>query len=199
MTGGTFERRWLIEKNWLVINDFYLFVTLIARNLCVASGQRQVRARIVIKRRRDPSQNVVALRATSLSPFCELPAMGLDMAVFADLRCSFELRLMRAGRSFVACAASYRAMRTEQRKLGLRMIKAVYVRPGPYVVAGFTAKWRSVRPTPSHALFEFTFVRINVTCRTGLVFKMKRHCLICASSASDLVALIARHGHVSSG
>lgn len=63
-------------------------------------------------------------------------------------------------------------------------------------MACFAAEWRSVCAAPGHAVLEFTMMWINVASSTNLVLEMEGKNLVGASSGPNLVALIARDGHV---
>jgi hypothetical protein len=102
MTVGTVIRGWFVEKNRSTGNHFRYFVTLITKNFGMTSSQREVRTGVMIKGRGNPSLDVVTIRAMSLAGLGELGSMGLHVAAFADLRCSFELGLVGTERGFVA-------------------------------------------------------------------------------------------------
>jgi hypothetical protein len=76
------------------------------------------------------------------------------------------------------------------------MIKAAHVCPRLHVMTGLTAERRSICAAPRHAVFEFTFMRINVASSTTLILKMEREHLVGRAARPKLVAFIARHCHV---
>jgi hypothetical protein len=63
-------------------------------------------------------------------------------------------------------------------------------------MTGLTTKRRSICAAPGHAIFEFTFMRINVASGTTLILKMEREHLVGRAARPKLVAFIARHCHV---
>jgi hypothetical protein len=138
----------------------------------------------------------MAVRTTGLSSLCELGSVSIRVAVFADLRGSLELSLAGAGRGFVTCGAGNGAMSPQEREFGFRMIETAHVRPRLHIVTSLTTKSRSIRAAPGHAVFEFTFMRINVAGGAALILKMEGEHLLCWSPGSHLVTIIARHGHV---
>jgi hypothetical protein len=87
-------------------------------------------------------------------------------------------------------------MRPEERELCLRMVEAVHLRPRLYVVASLATERRSVCAPPRHSVFEFALMRIEMTRRAALIFKMEGQDLVRAASGTRFVALIARHGHM---
>ncbi len=95
----------------------------------MASGEREVRTGVVIKRGRDPSLDVVALCTTGLAGFRELGPMRINMAILADLRSSLKLHLARTRRGFVAGATCHRPMGAKEGKFGFRMVETEYIRP----------------------------------------------------------------------
>jgi hypothetical protein len=129
VTVGTVIRGWFVEKNRLAINHFRYFVTVVTNNFGMASRQREVRTGVMIKGRGNPSLDVVTIRASGLASLGELGSVGLHVAAFTDLRCSFELGLVGTGRGFVACATGDSAVCSQKREFGFRMVKAVHVCP----------------------------------------------------------------------
>lgn len=92
------QRRRLVEKNFLAGNLAHSFVTKITFYVGMSALQRELRSLIVIKNRRHPSRNVVAVRTRCFARFCnKLPTMPVRVAFFALLRRSLKLRLFRAG------------------------------------------------------------------------------------------------------
>jgi hypothetical protein len=102
---GALVGSWFIEKDGFAVDHLRFLVTFVTKNVRVASRKREVRARVVIKSGRNPSLDVVALRTAGLPCLGELRSVRVGMAIFADLRRSFELRLVGARRLFVTGAA----------------------------------------------------------------------------------------------
>ena len=50
MTVGTFLRRWFVKKDRFAIDHLRFLVTFITKNMRVTSGEREVRARVVVER-----------------------------------------------------------------------------------------------------------------------------------------------------
>ena len=85
MTVGTVIRGWFVEKDRLTANHFRYFVAFVANDFGMASRQREVSTGVMIKRRGNPSPDVVTLRATGLTGFGELGSVRLHVATFTDL------------------------------------------------------------------------------------------------------------------
>ncbi len=176
-------------------------MALRAAHIFVPSGQRKLRAFIVVKRGRRPPLVHMAILALGDPSVLgrELRPVRIRVASFALLRRPFELNLVRAGQHLVAFVAGHRAMRPDQRKFRLRMIEAANVDPGSSVVARFAALRRSIGPLGRHALLEFPLVDIFMAGRAGAVLEMERLNLVRSSVQAGFVALRAGHRHVRPG
>ena len=109
-----------------------------------------------------------------LAVVCQkLITVSLLVAILALPGCSPEPRLVIC-RGFVALAARYRPVRSEQRIFCFRMIEAIDVCPGLHAVARLATKDRSVRASARHLFVEFPFVRAFVTCRAGSILELER-------------------------
>jgi len=102
----------------------------------------------------------VALGARSLPSLRELARVRVFVTIPTNLRGALELHLARAHGRLMAGAALDHTVRAEKRELRFRMVKAIYIYPGSYVVAGFTAQGCAVGTPPRHAIFEFAVMRI---------------------------------------
>ena len=138
----------------------------------------------------------MALRAGGFPGLCELRSVRVGMAILANLRCPFELRLVRTGRRLMTGTAGNCPVGAQKRELGFRMIEATYVRPRLRVVTGLATERGSIRATPGHALFKFAVVRINVAGRAALILEMEGEHLVRRAACACLVTLVARHRHV---
>lgn len=139
MAIGALRQRLLVDDDWLVRNQARLRVTFVTCNSLMPSLQRKMRSRIVVEQGRNPALRTVAIRTGSLARFRKLPCMHVLVAIFANLRCSLELHLRGSHGNLVTRAAFHDSMRTQQRKLGFRVIESADIRPRSYVVARFTA------------------------------------------------------------
>jgi hypothetical protein len=66
-------------------------------------------------------------------------------------------------------------------------------------MTGLAAERRSICAAPGHAIFEFAFMRINVTSRAAPILEMEREHLVGRAARPKLVTFIARHCHVRAG
>ena len=96
----------------------------------------------------------------------------------------------------MASAALHYAVCPQQGKLGLGVVKAVHVRPGPHVVTSLATKRRPIRATLAHPVVELAMVRIVMAGRAGHVWEAEGKDLVFSSRGSDLVALRASHRSV---
>ena len=126
---GALRRRQLINDDRLRINQARLLVTLVTSDLCVASLQGEMSPGIVVENRRHPALCIVTIRAMRFPALLKLTSVRILVTILTDLRCAFELYVLRADRNFVAGSASNGAMRSEQRECRFRMIKPVDVGP----------------------------------------------------------------------
>ena len=120
---------------------------------------------------------------------CKLPVVRIGVASFASLSRAFELNPILSRQNFMAGAAGHRAMHSQKRKLGLRMVKAVHVDPRFGVVAGLATKRGSVWPPPLHPVPEFPMMRIEMTGCATLILELKRQDLVGAPGNAGLVAV----------
>ena len=196
-----FLGRGLVKQNRFARNLLLQGVALRAAHIFVPSGQRELRALIVIKRGRRPPLVHMAILALGDPSFLgrELRPVRIRVAGFAFLRRPFELNLVGARKHLMAFVTGHRAMRPQQRKFRFRMIEAANVDPGFGVVAGFAALRRSIGPLGRHALLEFALVDILMAGRAGAVLEMERLNLVRSSVEARLVALRAGHRHVRPG
>src|ERR1700736_4655260 len=94
---------------------------------------------------------------------CKLSAVRIHVASFAGLRRAFELNPILSRQNFMAGAPGQRAMHSQKRKLGLRMLKAVHLDPRFGGVTGLAPKRAPVCPPPFQSLPEFPMMRIEMT------------------------------------
>lgn len=166
------------------VDDYDLFahqlrlrMALRAGHLRMPAGQREPRL-IVVKRRRYPLLNIVAVRAMGLPVLRhKLSFVEIDVARLALLRRALESRLIRR-RRLVTISARHGAMRAHQRELRLRMVKPVDIRPRPRVVASLAAKRRPVSSSPCHPVVKLPFVRILVAGRARAILEVERQNLV---------------------
>ena len=167
----------LVNHDLLFPDHFGLRVTLRAGDTRMPARQRQM-CLVMIKRRGNPPLRVVAVGAVGLAVLCqELPVMGVLVAGFTLHRRAFE-SLVGIGRSLVALSAGNRAVRAEERELGLGVIEAVDIGPRLHGVARFAAERRSIRPLLCHAIVEFTFMRIFMAGSARLILEFERQYLV---------------------
>jgi len=101
-------------------------VTLGATHILVRTAERECGPLFVIKERRLPLHAVVALGAACHIRFGELLPVNVLMAILALRRRGLEIRIDQLGlqvRRLVAVDARRDPMRTQQRKLCLRMVE----------------------------------------------------------------------------
>src|SRR5882762_9681729 len=103
-----------------------------------------MRPGVMVKGGGHPALRIVAVRTRCLPGLGELAVMGIFVTIFADLRRVLELYFLFADRHLVTITALDGAMCSEQREFGFRMVEAIHVRPGPYVMAGFASLRRAV-------------------------------------------------------
>src|SRR3981081_4322576 len=123
----------------------------------------------MIKRGGHPPLLVVAAGTGSRFSIvsCKLFSVRIGVASFAGLSRAFELNPILSRQNFMAGAAGHRAMHSQKRKLGLRMVKAVHVDPRFGVVTGLATKRGPVWPPPLHPVPEFPMMRIAMAgCAT---------------------------------
>ena len=77
------------------------------------------------------------------------------------------------------------------------MVKAVDVRPGPRIVAGFAPQGRAICAALRHAVLEFAMVHVGVTGRAGPLLEMERQNLIRSACRAHFMTVGARHGRMS--
>jgi len=178
MTIRTFLRRFLVDDHRLAFHHLRFLVTLVARYAKMSTLQGEMRPRVVVERRRNPSSGIVTIVARGLPGLRKLSRMGVFVAVLTYLSRAFELYLLLTHGYFVAIAALHSPVRTEQWELGLRVIESLDVCPGPHVVAGFTAERRAVGAPLFLRIFEFTMMRIRVASGAGHVVPAEREDLV---------------------
>lgn len=139
VTIGTLGRGLFIDDHWLTHDHPSLRVTFVARYVCVAPRQGEVRSCVVVERGRHPALGVVAIRTGSFPLLGKLSRVGIFVTILANLRRAFELYFLLTHRHLVTVPALDRAVRAKQGELGFRMVEVVYVRPGLNVVAGFAS------------------------------------------------------------
>lgn len=106
-----------------------LQVTFVASHSRVATLQWEMSPGVVVEGRGNPALRIVAIRTRRLSGLCKLAVMRVFMTILTDFGGAFELYLLLADRYLMAITTLHGPVRTEQRELGFRMVKAVDVRP----------------------------------------------------------------------
>lgn len=139
----------------------------------------------------------MAIRASRLSSLRKLACVGIFVTILTNMRSALELHFLGSDRHFMAITALDGAVGAEQREFRFRMVEAVDVSPGPYVMAGFAAQGRAVRAALRHALLELAVMRIVVACRTAQILEMEGQDFIGAARSAYLMTIGARHGCVS--
>lgn len=190
----TFRRHLLVNNDRFASDHACLLVTIITRNVRVPSLQRKMCLGLVIEDRRNPSLRIVAVRAPGLPGFRKLPCVRVFVAILANLRSAFELHLFRPGRHLVAIPAFHGAMRAQQRELRFGMVVAADVRPGPRIVASFTAQSCAVGTPLRHSVLKFSTMGVLVTADAGDVHEAERQGFILTPGCTGFVAIGARHG-----
>ena len=66
-------------------------------------------------------------------------------------------------------------------------------------MTGFASLRRAISAAPRHAVLEFAFVNIDVTCSAGPILKTERQDFIGPSGGPDFVTVGTGHGRVCSG
>jgi hypothetical protein len=82
---GALDRRWFIEKDRFALDNSRFPMTFVTRNFRMSAREREMRAGVVIKSRRNPTLDIVTLRASGLSRLRELGSVGLKVAVLTNL------------------------------------------------------------------------------------------------------------------
>ena len=141
----------------------------------------------------------MAISAWSLTTFRKLACVSVFVTILTNLRRTLELHGFLTRRNLVTSSTIHGAMRPKQRELRPRMVESSYVRPGPYIVAGFTTKRCPTGPALRHAVFELTVVWIGMTRRAAHILKMERQDFVGAACCSRLMTIGAGHGGVCSG
>ena len=118
VTIGTFGRGLFIDNYRLSLDHPSLRVAFVARYVCVAPCQGEVRSRIVVERGRHPALDVVAIRTGSFPLLGKLSRMGIFVTILANLRRAFELYFLLTHRHLVTITALDGAVRAEQREFG---------------------------------------------------------------------------------
>lgn len=119
--------RGLVEQHCLSLYQPGQFVTVSAAHILVRSPQRECCSLVVVEQRRLPPGTIVTLCTTCYVRLGKLPAVDVLMALLTLGWRSFEIdvdQLRFQIRRLVACNAGSRPMRTEQRKLRLRVIES---------------------------------------------------------------------------
>ena len=98
-----------VDDDLLVPDRAGLQVTFGARHVGMATGQREMRAGVVVEPRGYPALGMVAIRTVRLTIFSqELLIVGIVVAGFALARCAAETRLRSVRRQLVAIRACHR-------------------------------------------------------------------------------------------
>lgn len=189
----------LVEDHRISFDQSRLFVTQVASNLGVPALKRKMCPRVVIEGGGHPTLRTVAIRARSLTSLCKLARVSVLVTIPTNLRSSLELHLVSAHGRLVAGAALDHAVCAEKRELRFRMVKTVYIDPGPHVVAGFASQRCAVGASLRHAILEFAVMRILVAAGTTAIFEAERHNFVGAACRSHLVTIGAPNGGVGSG
>ena len=167
----------------------------------MGAAQRKCSALIVIEQGRLPPHSAVTFHATRNIPGSELLSMDLFVAVLALRGRRLEIDIHQLGfkvRRLVAIDASYRAVRTEQRELGLGMIEARELFPRFRSMAGLASRGRAIGARLLHALFELSFVRISVATRATQILPVINDRRLRLEIRRFLVAFGARRGNMAS-
>ncbi len=197
MTCNALQRRGLVEEHLFVVHEAKRIVTAVAFHAFVPTLQREFRALVVVKHRRHPSLRGVALCAwDSLRFHGELASMRICMALIASLRRSLELNFVRARRWLVAVIARYCPMGSQERELGLTVVKTTDVYPRFCVVARFAPKRTAITALTRHPLAKFAMVRIGMAASATAIFKMEGRHFVDRAGGAHFVAVITWNGHV---
>lgn len=119
--------------------------------------------------------------------------MDVSVTILTNLRGSLELHLCGSRRNLVAITALHCAMRTNQWKLGFRVVVAGDVGPGPCVVTSLATQSRTVGAALRHPVVEFAVMRVFVTRGAAHVCEAKRQNFIRAACRAHLMTIGTRH------
>ena len=157
-----------------------------------------MRPGVMVEGGRHPALRIVAVRTRCLPGLGKLAVMGIFVTIFADLRRVLELYFLFADRHLVTITALDGAMRSEQREFSFRMVEAVHVRPGPYVMAGFASLRRAVGAQLRLLFLKFTVMGIFMAAGAAHVFPAEWKELIGPPRSPHFVAFVAPHGSMRS-
>jgi len=174
----TFRRRLRINNYGSSLKHTDLRVALVAGHVGMPALQGEVRAGIVVERRRNPALRIVAVGARSFSRLCELARMDVFVAILTNLGRALELHLLGSNRDLVTGTAAHGAVCPKQWKLSFCMVETIDVGPGSRGVAGLTAKHRAVGAVLRHPFLEFTMMRIGMARGAVHVGEAEGHDLI---------------------
>ena len=127
MTRGAFFRCGLIEEGRLARDYLGELVTLAALDALMRAPKRKLRMEFVIKERRLPLRAAVAFCATGNVGFGKLFSVNIRVALLALGRRGLEVHICQSGlqvRGLMTVDARRSAMRTDQWKVGLRVIES---------------------------------------------------------------------------
>jgi len=155
-----------------------LRVALVTGHVGMPALQGEVRAGIVVERRRNPALRIVAVGARSFSRLCKLARMDVLVAILTNLGSALELHLLGSNRDLVTGTAAHGAVCPKQWKLRFCMVETIHVGPRTCTVAGLTAKRRAVGAALCHPFLEFTMMRIGMARGAVHVGEAEGHDLI---------------------
>jgi len=193
MTIRAFGRRKIIQEHIFAPDRASLRVALIAEQIGVPSRQWKRSALIVIESGRRPAVGVMTLGAVSRVGLCELPSMNIGVTILANFRRSLEFCRASPRGDDVASTAGDRAVRSGQRKICLAVIEAFCVGPGLHVMACLATQLSAVSGELTHAILEFSMMRIDVARGATPILEMKWQYLIGTASCPLFVTADARH------
>jgi hypothetical protein len=173
-------------------------MAFVASHAFVAALQGEMRPSVMVKGGGHPALRIVAVRTRCLPGLGKLAVVGIFVAIFADLRCVLELYFLFADRHLVTITAFDGTMRPEQREFGFRMVEAIHVRPGPYVMAGLASPRRAVGAQLRLLFLKFTVMGIFMAAGAAHVFPAEWKELIGPPRSPHFVAFVAPHGSMCS-
>jgi len=164
MTRCTFGRRWLVKKDLFAIYGPDPDVTGFAPHILVRSLEREL-CFLVIEERWLPLGGGVTIGTACLACTRKLPAVGILVAVLAQLGRRFEIHILQVALQVqrpVTSGALDGTMSASELEFRSRVIELAKVRESSCRVAGLTSRSVAVYEH-THAGREFVAVRIDVT------------------------------------
>lgn len=194
--------RGLVEQDCLRSDRFCQLVTFRAPDVLVSAAQREGGPLLMIEQGRLPFHAVMAIGAGCGFPFGKLLPVGILVAILAYRGRGLEVRVDQLSFEvwrFVAVNAGRGPVSSQQRKLGLGVVKARQFLPGLGGVAGLATGRSAIGPNHLHALFELTLVGIVVATGAVKVFPMVDDGWFGLELRRFLVAVRARYSDVPAG